>query len=151
MVSAAARQAGRLPSAVKLQHGVRLVIGDDVKAARRVVARGQIGVISLSPTRTRGEAYRRHDLEQGYASDLAEVDAMWARGLSEDEIIDNYPESLLKGAYYGPMSGAVAAFQRLSRGLDVAILGVSTVEGRGTVEQTKELWRALRPEVLRGR
>lgn len=147
LVSEAARAVGRDPSKIKLQQGVRLVVDEDVKAARRVLARGQIGSPSLSPTRTRGEAYRRHDLEQGFAKEVAEVDAMWARGMSEEEILEHMPEALLKGAYYGPMSGAVEAFWRQARGLDRVVLGVSTA-GRDSIEQTKALWRALRPEVL---
>ena len=148
MVAEAAKEAGRDPSSVKLQQGVQLVIDDDVQAARRVVARGQIGSRSLSPTRTRGEAYHRHDLQQGYEKEIAEVDAMWERGMSEEEILENYPEPLLKGAYYGPMSGAVEAFKRQSQGLDSVVLMPRTA-GRDGIEQTKELWRALRPEVLR--
>ena len=149
MVAEHAKAAGRDPSAVKIQHGVRLVIDDDIKAARRVLARGQIGEVSLSPTRTRGEAYQRHDRQQGYENELAEVQAMIERGMSEDDILDHYPEPLLKGAYYGPMDGAVEAFKRISAPLDVAMLQVSTA-GRTSIEQTKEFWRALRPEVLKG-
>ncbi len=148
IVEAAARAAGRDSGAVKLQHGVRLVIDDDVRAARRVLARGQMGSVSLSPTSTRGEAYQRHDRDQGFAKELAEVDAMRTRGLSEDEILDNYPEPLLKGAYYGPMSGAVDAFRRLSKGLDSAVLNVSSA-GRDSIEETKALWRVLSPALLR--
>jgi alkanesulfonate monooxygenase SsuD/methylene tetrahydromethanopterin reductase-like flavin-dependent oxidoreductase (luciferase family) len=148
MVAEHASAAGRDPAAVKIQQGVRLVIDDDIKAARRVLARGQIGEVSLSPTRTRGEAYQRHDLQQGFAKELEEVQAMIDRGMSEDDILDHYPEPLLKGAYYGPMDGAIEAFKRLSAPLDVAMLSVSTA-GKTTHEQTKAFWKALRPEVLR--
>jgi alkanesulfonate monooxygenase SsuD/methylene tetrahydromethanopterin reductase-like flavin-dependent oxidoreductase (luciferase family) len=149
MVAENAAKVGRQASDIKIHHGVRLVIDDDVKAARRVVAKAQIGSVSLSPTRTRGEAYQRHDRQQGYADELAEVDAMIAKGMSEEDILDHYPEPLLKGAYYGPMDGAVEAFKRISKPLDVAMLHVSSA-GRDSIEGTKELWRALRPEVLRG-
>ena len=70
------------------------------------------------------------------------------RGMSEDDILDHYPEPLLKGAYYGPMDGVVEAFRKLSAPLDVAMLGVSTA-GKTSIEQTKAFWKALRPEVLR--
>lgn len=149
MVAEHAKAAGRDPSDIKIQQGVRLVIDDDIKAARRVLARGQIGEVSLSPTTTRGEAYQRHDLQQGYGEELAEVQAMLDRGMSEDDILDHYPEPLLKGAYYGPMDGAVEAFRRLSAPLDVALLNVSTA-GKTSIEQTKQFWRDLRPEVLKG-
>jgi alkanesulfonate monooxygenase SsuD/methylene tetrahydromethanopterin reductase-like flavin-dependent oxidoreductase (luciferase family) len=148
MVAEHARAVGRDPNEIKIQHGVRLVIDDDIKAARRVLARGQIGEVSLSPTRTRGEAYQRHDQQQGYASELAEVQAMIERGMSEDDILDHYPEPLLKGAYYGPMDGAVEAFKRISAPLDVAMLSVSTA-GKTSIGQTKAFWRELRPEVLK--
>jgi alkanesulfonate monooxygenase SsuD/methylene tetrahydromethanopterin reductase-like flavin-dependent oxidoreductase (luciferase family) len=148
MIVEHAKAAGRNPGDMKIQQGVRLVIDDDVKAARRVLARGQIGEVSLSPTRTRGEAYQRHDLQQGFAKELDEVQAMIHRGMSEDDILDHYPEPLLKGAYYGPMDGAVEAFRRLSAPLDVAMLSVSTA-GKTSIEQTKAFWNALRPEVLR--
>lgn len=149
IVAQQASASGRDPARIAIQHGVRLVIDDDVKAARRVVAKAQIGSVSLSPTRTRGEAYQRHDLQQGYAEELAEVDAMVAGGMSEDDVLDHYPEPLLKGAYYGPMDGAVEAFRRIAAPLDVAILSPSSA-GKGGIEQTKAFWRALRPEVLRG-
>ncbi|MGE0059269.1 MAG: hypothetical protein AB7T32_14920, partial [Dehalococcoidia bacterium] len=97
---------------------------------------------------TRGEAYQRHDLQQGYTEELAEVRAMIERGMSEDDILDHYPEPLLKGAYYGPMDGAIEAFRRISAPLDTAMLNVSTA-GKTSIEQTKAFWRALRPEVLR--
>jgi alkanesulfonate monooxygenase SsuD/methylene tetrahydromethanopterin reductase-like flavin-dependent oxidoreductase (luciferase family) len=148
MITESAKSIGRDPAEVKIQQGVRLVIDDDIKAARRVLARGQIGEVSLAPTRTRGEAYQRHDLQQGFAKELEEVQAMVDRGMSEDDILDHYPEPLLKGAYYGPMDGAVEAFKRLSAPLDVAMLNVSTA-GKTSIEQTKEFWRLLRPEVLK--
>lgn len=149
MVDDAAKKAGRDPTDVTLQQGVRLVIDDDVAAARRVVAKSQIGSPSLSPTRTRGEAYRAHDLQQGLHKEIAEVDAMWERGMAEDEILDNFPEPLLKGVYYGPMSGAIEGFKRQSAGLDSVVLMPSTA-GKDSIAKTKELWRAFRPEVLRG-
>ncbi len=149
MIAEHASKAGRDSGRIAVQHGVRLVIDNDIKAARRVVAKAQIGSVSLSPTRTRGEAYQRHDLQQGFESELAEVNEMVARGMSEEDVLDHYPEALLKGAYYGPMDGAVEAFRRISAPLDVAILNASSA-GKGSLEQTKEFWRALRPEVLRG-
>lgn len=147
-VAAHAAAAGRDPAAIGIQHGVRLVIDNDTRAARRVVARGQIGSVSLSPTRTRGEAYQRHDLQQGFSEELAEVSEMIARGMPEEDILDHYPEPLLKGAYYGPLEGAAEAFRRISAPLDTAVLLASSA-GKGSIEETKELWRMLRPEILR--
>jgi hypothetical protein len=91
--------------------------------------------------------YRAHYLNQGFAEEVAEVDAQRARGLSELEQIDQYPELLVRG-YYGRAAGAVDAFRRLSAGLDLATLNLGTARPFD-IDTTKDLMRRFRPEVLR--
>ena len=49
--------------------------------------------------------------------------------------------------YYGPAAGAAAAFARLARGLDTAIVRV--VPARPGVEAVLEVLDACRPELVR--
>ena len=51
--------------------------------------------------------------------------------------------------YYGPASGAIEGFRRLSNGLDMATLSVGTARG-ADLATTKDLIHKFRPEVLRG-
>ena len=149
-VAEGAARAGRPSDAVKLMQGVRLVIDDDVIAARRTLVRGLMGGAPIQEPGPRGEplGYRAHYLNQGFSREVAEVDAQRARGLSDLEQIDQYPEPLVRG-YYGAADGAVAAFQRLSAGLDMATLSIGTA-GASDVDATKELLRRFPPAVLRG-
>ncbi len=149
-VAEGATVAGRPPSEVKLMQGVRLVIDDDVVAARRTLVRGLMSGAPIQEPGPRGEAlgYRAHYLNQGFAREVAEVDAQRTRGLSDLEQLDQYPEPLVRG-YYGPVDGAVAAFQRLADGLDMATLNIGTA-GAADMHATKELLRRFPPAVLRG-
>jgi hypothetical protein len=130
--------------------GVRLVLDDDVVAARRTLVRGLMSGAPIREPGPRGEplGYRAHYLNQGFAGEVAEVDAQRARGLSELEQVDRYPEPLVRG-YYGRADGAVAAFQQLSSGLDMATLSIGTA-GSFELQRTKDLLRSFAPAVLRG-
>jgi alkanesulfonate monooxygenase SsuD/methylene tetrahydromethanopterin reductase-like flavin-dependent oxidoreductase (luciferase family) len=149
LASEGASRAGRAPSEIKLMQGVRLVIDDDVIAARRTLVRGLMGGAPIQEPGPRGEplGYRAHYINQRLAQEVAEVDAQRARGLSELGQVDQYPELLVRG-YYGKADGAVEAFQRLSAGLDLATLNVGTA-GPFNLETTRDLMRRFRPEVLR--
>ena len=149
LVAEGAAKAGRQAGDVKLMQGVRLVIDDDVVAARRKLVRGLMGGAPIQEPGPRGEplGYRAHYINQGLAQEVAEVDAQRAKGLSELEQIDQYPELLVRG-YYGKADGAVEAFRRLSNGLDQATLNVGTA-GAFDLTTTKQLMQRFRPEVLR--
>jgi alkanesulfonate monooxygenase SsuD/methylene tetrahydromethanopterin reductase-like flavin-dependent oxidoreductase (luciferase family) len=150
LVDEGARNGGRDPSEVKLMQGVRLVIDEDVVAARRSLVRGLMGGAPIQEPGPKGEplGYRAHYVNQGLAREVAEVDAQRASGLPEEELVDRYPEALVRG-YYGPASGAIEAFWRLSAGLDLATLNVGNARGFD-LETTKDFMRRFRPEVLRG-
>jgi alkanesulfonate monooxygenase SsuD/methylene tetrahydromethanopterin reductase-like flavin-dependent oxidoreductase (luciferase family) len=149
LVDEGAAKAGRQPSEIKLMQGVRLVIDDDVVAARRTLVRGLMSGAPIQEPGPKGEplGYRAHYLNQGFAAEVAEVDAQRARGLSETEQLDQYPEALVRG-YYGPSEGAFGAFKRLSAGLDLVTLNLGTASG-ADLTTSKELMRRFRPEVLR--
>jgi alkanesulfonate monooxygenase SsuD/methylene tetrahydromethanopterin reductase-like flavin-dependent oxidoreductase (luciferase family) len=149
LVAEGAAKAGRPASDVKLMQGVRLVVDDDVVAARRTLVRGLMGGAPIQEPGPRGEplGYRAHYINQGLAQEVAEVDAQRAKGLSELEQVDQYPELLVRG-YYGREDGAVEAFRRLSDGLDLATLNIGTSKAFD-LETTKQLMQRFRPEVLR--
>jgi alkanesulfonate monooxygenase SsuD/methylene tetrahydromethanopterin reductase-like flavin-dependent oxidoreductase (luciferase family) len=149
-VADGAARAGRAPSGVKLMQVVRLVIDDDVMAARRTLVRGLMSGAPIQEPGPRGEplGYRAHYLNQGFTREVADVDAQRARGLSDLEQLDHYPEPLVRG-YYGRADGAVAAFQRLAAGLDMATLNIGTT-GASDIHGTKELLQRFPPAVLLG-
>jgi alkanesulfonate monooxygenase SsuD/methylene tetrahydromethanopterin reductase-like flavin-dependent oxidoreductase (luciferase family) len=149
-VADGAARAGRAPSGVKLMQVVRLVIDDDVMAARRTLVRGLMSGAPIQEPGPRGEplGYRAHYPNQGFPREVADVDAQRARGLSDLEQLDHYPEPLVRG-YYGRADGAVAAFHRLAAGLDMATLNIGTT-GASDIHGTKELLQRFPPAVLRG-
>jgi alkanesulfonate monooxygenase SsuD/methylene tetrahydromethanopterin reductase-like flavin-dependent oxidoreductase (luciferase family) len=99
LVAEGAAQAGRPASDLKLMQGVRLVIDDDVVAARRTLVRGLMGGAPIQEPGPRGEplGYRAHYINQGLAQEVAEVDAQRAKGLNELDQVDHYPEPLVRG------------------------------------------------------
>ena len=74
----------------------------------------------------------------------SELEAKQAQGASAAEIAEQFPRELLRAVgYYGPASGAAAAFKRLATGLDTAIVRV--VAARPGVESVLAVMRACKP------
>jgi hypothetical protein len=95
----------------------------------------------------RSQGYRAHFERMGFTEDLALIDRMRDRGAPQSEMIDAFPEALVKQVgYYGPASGAAEAFRKLSQGLDIAIVRV--VAARPGIEATRAVMLACRPEAV---
>ena len=149
-IAEGARSAGRDPADVKLAEYIRVCVDEDAGAARRALAKAAMGYALGPPGATeRGRAlgYRAHFERMGFAEALEELDRMRDRGASTDELADALPDQLLsRVGYYGPPEPAAAAFQRLSRGLDAAIVRV--VAARPGVDAVLATMRACRPGLI---
>jgi alkanesulfonate monooxygenase SsuD/methylene tetrahydromethanopterin reductase-like flavin-dependent oxidoreductase (luciferase family) len=146
-ITEGAARVGRDPSQVKVVEYIRVCVDDDVDLARRSFARATMGYAlgQRVPTeRERGLGYRAHFERMGHAVELAELDQMRKRGASPEEVADAMsPDLLRRVGYYGPATGAGAAFRRLAKGLDTAVVRV--VASRPGLDSVYAAMRACRP------
>ena len=78
------------------------------------------------------------------AGTLAALDGMRERGAPRDELLDAFPDDLLRQVgYYGPTAGAAEAFAQLSEGLNMAIVRV--VAARAGIDSVTAVMEACRP------
>ena len=146
-VNEGARSAGRDPSELKLVEYIRVCVDEDIEVARRGLARATMpyALRAKVPTeRERQFAYRGHFERMGFAEELLELDAMRTRGASQDELLDAFPDKLLKatGVYATP-GNARDAFLALADGLDTAIVRV--VAARPGIESARAVMQDCAP------
>ena len=149
-IAEGAARAGRDPADVEVGQYIRVCVDEDEAAARRAFARSLM-FYALGPRvpteRERSMGYRAHFERLGFAGELAELDDMRSRGAARDEIVDAFPEDLMrKVGYYGPSADAAKVFTQLAKGLDIAIVRV--VASRPGVDSVLAAMRACRPELL---
>jgi alkanesulfonate monooxygenase SsuD/methylene tetrahydromethanopterin reductase-like flavin-dependent oxidoreductase (luciferase family) len=145
-IAEGAARAGRDPSQVKVAEYIRICVDDDVQAARRAYTRAVMGYAMGRGRDAQGrpQGYRAHFERMGFAKQLGEVDAMRERGAPPNELVDAFPEEVLRAVgYYGPAAGAAEAFRRLAEGLDIAIVRV--VAARPGIESARAVMEACRP------
>ena len=149
-IDAGAARAGRQPSDIRMAEYIRICVDDDVDAARIALAKATAGYAlggSVPTERERQFGYRAHFERMGYVEELAELDAMRIEGASPDDVATAFPEHLLRAVgYFGPASGAAAAFKRLAQGLDTAIVRV--VASRPGLESVRAAMRACAPAMI---
>ena len=146
-VNEGARSAGRDPAELKLVEYIRVCVDEDIEVARRGLARATMpyALRAKVPTeRERQFAYRGHFERMGFAEELLELDAMRNRGASQDELLDAFPDELLKavGVYATP-GNARDAFLALAEGLDTAIVRV--VAARPGIESARAVMQDCAP------
>jgi alkanesulfonate monooxygenase SsuD/methylene tetrahydromethanopterin reductase-like flavin-dependent oxidoreductase (luciferase family) len=131
----------RVGPRAKLIEYIRVCVDDDVAAARLVLAKQILAyALMVRPSGARG--YRAHFERMGFGRQLDELERRQAAGASEDELARAVPDEILTAiGYAGPASGAAAAFQKLSQGLDVAIVRVLVVRA-GNVDGVRATMRA---------
>ena len=123
-VKEAAERAGRDPAEVKLAMYIRVCVDEDETAARRAYARS-MQFYALGPLDIPARSYRAHFERMGFADDLRRIDDMRRAGAPQDEIVDAFPEAMMrKVGYYGKAAGAAEAFKQVAQGLDIAIVRV---------------------------
>jgi 5,10-methylenetetrahydromethanopterin reductase len=123
-VKEGAERAGRDPSEVKLAMYIRVCVDEDERAARRAYARAMqfyaLGQLDGPP-----RSYRAHFERMGFTDDLRRIDDMRRAKAPADEIIDAFPEAMMrKVGYYGNAAGAAEALKQVAQGLDIAIVRV---------------------------
>ena len=124
-VAEGARQAGRDPQAIRIVGYIRVCVDEDVDAARRALAAQVLEYAMARPGAPKDQGYRGHFGRMGFEQVLSELEARRAAGAKPEELADALPAELaLRVGYFGPPAGAAAAFRRLARGLDVAIVRV---------------------------
>lgn len=125
LVANGARTAGRDPSEVAMIEYIRICVDDDVDAARRAYTKALIGYALARPGANKEFGYRGHFARMGFDEALTDLEHRRDRGASPEELIDAFPVELAKlVGYFGPTSGAAAAFRHLADGLDTAIVRV---------------------------
>lgn len=150
MAEGAAR-AGRDPAEVKAVEYIRMCVDDDAALARRAYARATMHYAlgaTVPNARERRQGYRAHFERMGHAEKLAMLDRMRTDGAPAAKVAESCSADLLQDVgYYGPASGAAAAFRRLSQGLDTAIVRV--VAARPGLDSVLAVMRACKPELVR--
>jgi alkanesulfonate monooxygenase SsuD/methylene tetrahydromethanopterin reductase-like flavin-dependent oxidoreductase (luciferase family) len=145
IVTRAARSAGRDPGAVSMIEYIRICVDDDVDVARRAYTKALMGYALAPAGANKTLGYRGHFARMGFDEALTELEQRRDRGATEAELIDAFPLELAEMVgYFGPASGAGAAFRRLARGLDTAIVRVVAAgPGREAIAAVME---ACRPQ-----
>ncbi|MCC6180173.1 MAG: LLM class flavin-dependent oxidoreductase [Chloroflexi bacterium] len=144
-VDEGARSAGRDPSEVKLVEYIRICVDDDEDAARRAYTRALMAYALARPGVSRTLGYRGHFGRMGFDEALTELEERRDRGAPDDELIDAFPVELARlVGYFGPASGAAAAFKRLSAGLDTALVRVVPSQ-RGSLGPIVAVMEACQP------
>jgi alkanesulfonate monooxygenase SsuD/methylene tetrahydromethanopterin reductase-like flavin-dependent oxidoreductase (luciferase family) len=148
-VAEGASKSGRDASSVKVAEYIRICVDEDEDVARRAYTRNLMGYAlgfgPPSPPGTKSQGYRAHFERMGFTDDLDRLDDMRRANAPTEEVVDAFPEALLKAVgYYGPASGAAASFRALSAGLDIAIVRVISARP-GDIEATRVTMLACAP------
>ena len=141
-IAEGAARAGRDPAQVTLAASARVCIDDDPDTARKALAAALVHYVTGwngAPPR----AYRASFTRMGYGPEIADVDRLSERGAGQDEIIDAFPERMLRGlGYFGPATGAAEAVRRQVAGADTAVVRV--VPARPGIEAIRAVLAACR-------
>ncbi len=151
-VAEGAARAGRDPAEVKLAEYIRICVDEDVEVARKAYTRAVMNYAlgRLQPPGSPPQSYRAHFERMGFAEDLARIDIMRRANAPQDEVVDAFPEELLRAVgYYGPAAGAAEAFRNLAEGLDTAIVRV--VAARPGLDSVRAVMTACQPAAVSAR
>jgi len=144
-VAGGARRAGRDPAEVPFAQYIRVCIDADEDAARRAFATQVLMYAMARPGQPKDKGYRAHFGRMGFEDVLTELEARRDAGTPVSELVDAVsPELLLRVGYFGPPAGAAAALERLSQGLDEAMVRLITVR-RGDLAACVAAVRACAP------
>ena len=147
-IAEGARRAGRNASEIAVHEYIRICVDEDEDAARRGLTRALLGYALVRPGASKEAGYRGHFARMGFDAELTELEERRERGASTEEIVEAFPRALLQAVgYYGPPSGAAAAFRRLAEGLDIAVVRV--VRARPGIESVRAVMQACAPALVR--
>lgn len=144
-VNEGARQAGRDPSEVPFAQYIRVCVDDDETAARRAFAMHVLRYSMVRPGQPKTQGYRAHFGRMGFDDILSSLEARRDAGADLAELVDELPVDLMQTVgYFGRPDGAAAALQRLSKGLDEAMVRIISVRS-GDLEACLQTVRACQP------
>jgi alkanesulfonate monooxygenase SsuD/methylene tetrahydromethanopterin reductase-like flavin-dependent oxidoreductase (luciferase family) len=144
-VAEGAQRAGREPATIPFAQYIRVCVDEDEDAARRAFAINMLGYAMARPNQPKDRGYRAHFGRMGFEEILTELESRRDAGTPLPELVDLVPsELLLRVGYFGRPSGAAAAFKRLARGLDEAMVRLITVRS-GDLEACLTAVRAFEP------
>ncbi len=127
-VAEGARKAGRSPSDVPFALYIRVCIDEDEDAARRTFTANMLGYAMARPGQSRTAGYRGHFGRMGFEEVLTDLESRRDAGAKVADLVDLVPVELLSQVgYFGRPAGAPEAMQRLSKGLDEAMVRLITV------------------------
>jgi len=144
-IAEGAERAGRDPAQISLAASARVCVDDDLDTARKALAAALLRYVT-GWDGARPRAYRASFARMGYEPAIAEIDRLSERGAGQDEIIDAFPERMLRGlGYYGPAAGAADAVRRQVTGADTVVVRV--VPARPGVDAIRAILVACQPPV----
>ena len=120
-----ATRAGRDPDQVTLAASARVCVDNDEDTARRALAAALLPYVAGWGGGARPRAFRAGFERMGFAAEMAEIDRLSDSGKERAEVIDAFPERMLRGlGYFGPAAGAADAVRRQVAGADTAVVRV---------------------------
>jgi alkanesulfonate monooxygenase SsuD/methylene tetrahydromethanopterin reductase-like flavin-dependent oxidoreductase (luciferase family) len=142
-IAEGAARARRDVAEIKLVASVRVSIDDDVRVARQSVAGALLPYVlgwgGALPT-----AFRANFKRMGFGPEMAELDGMSERGAPRHEIIEAFPERMLRElSYFGPADGAAESIRRLAGNADIAVVRMVPAGTGG--EPLRAILRACQP------
>src|SRR5262249_4822991 len=124
-IAAGATPAGRESDQVTLAASARVCVDDDEDTARRALAAALLPYVAGWGGGARPRAFRAGFERMGFAAEMAEIDRLSDSGKERAELIDAFPERMLRGlGYFGPAAGAADAVRRQVAGADTAVVRV---------------------------
>jgi alkanesulfonate monooxygenase SsuD/methylene tetrahydromethanopterin reductase-like flavin-dependent oxidoreductase (luciferase family) len=139
-----AARAGRDPARVTLAASARVCVDDDEATARRALAAALLPYVAGWGSGARPRAFRASFERMGFAAEVAEIDRLSDSGAGREEIVEAFPDRMLRGlGYFGPAAGAAEAIRRQVAGADTAVVRV--VPARPGVAAIRAVLEACRP------
>lgn len=122
-VEVAAVGAKRPTGSVQVVQSIRVSLDPDPEVARRRLARTILHYALARPGSSPERGYRGHFARMGFDARLRALERMREEGASDAVLADAFPAEVLSDlAYFGVAAGARSAVERLSRGLDLALI-----------------------------
>jgi alkanesulfonate monooxygenase SsuD/methylene tetrahydromethanopterin reductase-like flavin-dependent oxidoreductase (luciferase family) len=125
LIADGAARAGRDPAQVTLAASARVSVDDDENIARRALAAALLPYVAGWGGGERPHAFRAGFERMGFAAEVAAIDRLGERGAGREEIIEEFPDRMLRGlGYFGPAAGAAEAIRRQVAGADTAVVRI---------------------------
>ncbi|HTX28121.1 MAG TPA: LLM class flavin-dependent oxidoreductase [Streptosporangiaceae bacterium] len=148
LVAEGAARVGRDPGEVPLTMYIRVCVDDDVAAARQALGAQVLAYAMAAPGTPLTAGYRGMFGQMGFGDILSELERRRNDGEPMRSLVDAAPDDLLASVgYFGPASGAAAAYARLSQGLDETVVRIVTA--RPGLEPVVAAMEALTPDRIR--